>query len=392
MDYLPVVATAQFPGLNPQIPAPINGANNPFPSNFLPMVYNFGRIWGVSGLNVLFSGGPDTLTGNGNLTFPGTNVLPFLSAPTRLVRTPQGILVFTVADVELIAGGPQTASFYSVILSPGVGLLSYNFLDVYGGEIFFFSSDNEFMVMSPSLNLANFGFPLGDQFANLPSSGVSDTTWNPATGYVAVFQNGIDNCIFVADGATGWYRLNPRQVPGGLNGPEPIWSPFAAITNGCHMVVSVEYAPGLRALLVGAAVGGQNILKRSLSVFTDNGTPYDANFTMGGIMLAHPGQRALLKFVEMDFSGVSYQPTISYLLNEISGTFTPFTTNPVFDPPSIYGTTITPTSYSPNRYYFSSTGSLAVCRHLQVKVDFGTTSNGDEMYNMTIYGRLIVEL
>ena len=392
VDYLPVVATAQFPGLNPQIPAPINGANNPFPSNFLPMVYNFGRIWGVSGLNVLFSGGPDTLTGNGNLTFPGTNVLPFLSAPTRLVRTPQGILVFTVADVELIAGGPQTASFYSVILSPGVGLLSYNFLDVYGGEIFFFSSDNEFMVMSPSLNLANFGFPLGDQFANLPSSGVSDTTWNPATGYVAVFQNGIDNCIFVADGATGWYRLNPRQVPGGLNGPEPIWSPFAAITNGCHMVVSVEYAPGLRALLVGAAVGGQNILKRSLSVFTDNGTPYDANFTMGGIMLAHPGQRALLKFVEMDFSGVSYQPTISYLLNEISGTFTPFTTNPVFDPPSIYGTTITPTSYSPNRYYFSSTGSLAVCRHLQVKVDFGTTSNGDEMYNMTIYGRLIVEL
>ena len=86
-----------------------------------------------------------------------------------------------MADVELIAGGPQTASFYSVILSPGVGLLSYNFLDVYGGEIFFFSSDNEFMVMSPSLNLANFGFPLGDQFANLPSSGVSDTTWNPAT-------------------------------------------------------------------------------------------------------------------------------------------------------------------------------------------------------------------
>jgi hypothetical protein len=294
--------------------------------------------------------------------------------------------------VELIAGGPQTASFYSVTLSPGVGLLSYNFLDVYAGEIFFFSSDNEFMVMSPSLNLANFGFPLGDQFANVPSSGVSDATWNPTSGYVAVHQNGVDNCIFVADGLTGWYRLNPRQIPGGLQGAEPIWSLFASVTNGCKLVQSIEYAPGVKALIVGASTGGHQILKRSLTTFTDNGVAYDAFFVMGSIMLAHPGQRALLKFVEADFSGVSFRPTISFLLNEISGSFIPFTANPVFDPPILYGTTITPSSYSPNRYYFSSTGSLAVCRHLQIKVDLGTTSNGDELFNMTIYGRLVVEL
>jgi hypothetical protein len=392
-DFLPSVATGQFPGLNVQISAPINGVNNPVPSNFLPMVFNFQRIWGVIGQNVLFSGGPDAPTGNPNFSFPATNSLPFLASVTRLVRTPQGIITFTVDSIELIAGGPATATFYSVTLSPGVGLLSFNFLDVYAGEIFFFSADNEFMVLSPSLNLANFGFPLGDQFANLPSSGVSDTTWNPATGYVAVHQSGIDNCIFVADGATGWYRLNPRQVPGGLAGAEPIWSPFAAITGGCHMVQSIEYTPGIKALLVGASTGGHNILKRSLSVFTDNGTPYDANFTMGGIMLAHPGQRALLKFIEIDFSGVDFSPTISYLLNEISGSFTPFTADAeVFDPPSIYGTTITPASYSPNRYYFASNASLAVCRHLQIKVDLGTTSTGDELYNLTIFGKLIVEL
>jgi hypothetical protein len=392
-DFLPSVATNQFPGLNPQIIAPINGINNPAPSNFLPMVFNFQRIWGTVGQNVLFSGGPDTPTGNANFAFPAINSLPFLATVTRLVRTPQGIITFTVDSIELIAGGPATATFYSVTLSPGVGLLSFNFLDVYAGEIFFFSADNEFMVLSPSLNLANFGFPLGDQFANLPSSGVSDTTWNPATGYVAVHQSGIDNCIFVADGATGWYRLNPRQVPGGLAGAEPIWSPFAAITGGCHMVQSIEYTPGIKALLVGASTGGHNILKRSLSVFTDNGTPYNANFTMGGIMLAHPGQRALLKFIEIDFSGVDFSPTISYLLNEISGSFTPFTADAeVFDPPSIYGTTISPTSYSPNRYYFASNASLAVCRHMQIKVDLGTTSVGDELYNLTIFGKLIVEL
>jgi hypothetical protein len=79
------------------------------------------------------------------------------------------------------------------------------------------------------------------------------------------------------------------------------------------------------------------------------------------------------------------------LLNEISGTFTPFTAPPVFDPPSLYGTTVTPATYSPNRYYFLGNASLARCRHMQIKVDFGTTSNGDEVFNATIFGRIMVE-
>lgn len=390
-DFLPDAATAQFPGLNPQIPAPINHQNDPPLATFLPMAFNFQRIWGASGQNVLFSEGPDIKTGNPNEAFLPSDSLPFLATVVRLVRTPVGLVTFTVDSIELIGGGPQTGTFYSVTLSPGLGLLSYNFLDVYAGEIFFFSSDNEFILMSPSLQIANFGFPLGDQFANTPSSGISDTTWNPAKGYVAVHQTGIDNCIMVADGSTGWYRLNPRQVPGGTAGAEPIWSPFAAITNGAQLVQSLEYAPGLRTLIVGSPTGGSQLLKRSLAIFTDNGTPYDAFFVMGSIMLAHPGQRALLKFIEADFSGVAFKPTVSYLLNEVSGTFTPFVQNPVFDPPSIYGTQFSPASYSPNRYYFSGNAALAVCRHMQIKVDFGTTSNGDELYNLTIYGRLVVE-
>jgi len=390
-DFLPDVATSQFPGLNNQISAPINHVNDPPLSTFLPMAYNFQKIWGTSGQNVLFSKGLDTpIVGNGAEAFPPTYTLPFLATVTRLVRTPVGMVTFTVDSVEIIGGGPSTSSFYSVTLSPGIGLLSYNFLDVYGGEIFFFSADNEFMVMSPSLNIANFGFPVGDQLANLPSSGVPDTTWNPSAGYVAVHQNGNDNCIFLADGSTGWYRINPRQVPGGPQGPEPIWSPFAVITGGAQMVQSVEYAPGLKALLVGPSAGGGSILKRSLSVFTDNGTSYDAFFVMGGIMLAHPGQRALLKFIECDFSGISYRPTVSFLLNEISGSFTAFAASPVTDPPSVYGANAAAT-YSPNRYYFSGNNGIAVARHLQIKVDFGTTANGDELYDITIYGRLVVE-
>lgn len=373
-DYLPSVATGSYPGLNVLLPAPIDGQNDPPPSTFQPMVYNFQRIWGANGEQVNFSGGPDVQTGNPNEAFNPSDELPFLAPVIRLVKTPQGIVTFLTDSIEMIGGGPATATFFSVTMAPGIGLLSYNACDVYAGEIYFFAADNQFKVITPGLNVSSFGFAIGDLLANNPTTGNPDTTWNPANVYVAVHQNGTDNCIFLADGATGWYRLNPHQIPGGSQGPEPIWSPYAVITGGCKMVQSVETSPGVRQLLAGPTGEGQ-ILARSLTTFSDNGLSYDAYFTMGSIGLARSGELALVKFLEMDFSGQGFQPTVSYLLNEISGTFTPLTnqkgTTPIFDPPSLYGETISPQSYSPNRYYMSATGSLARCRHMQIKVDLG---------------------
>jgi hypothetical protein len=171
----------------------------------------------------------------------------------------------------------------------------------------------------------------------------------------------------------------------------PVWSPFAVITNGAGLVQSVEVSPGIKKLLVGSTLPNQSVLERNLSVYTDNGIPYDAWFVMGSITLAHPGELALMKFMEFDFNGIKYQPKVSYLLNEIAGIFTKFKLAPVFDPPSLYGTTLAPTSYSPNRYYLLGNASLARCRHLQIMIDFGITSNPDEMYTATIFGRIMVE-
>lgn len=379
-DFLPDTPTSVFPGLDNLIPAPINSENDPPPSAFLPMVYNFQRIWGADGSDVLFSGGPDVLTGNPNEAFNPADDFPYLAPVTSIVKNSQGLIVFLTDSVEALGGGPLTASFYSVTLAPGIGMLNYNSWDLYAGEIYFVSSDSQFKTISPSLQLSTTGFPIGDKIAAL----------NPSTVRVAVQQAGVDNCIMVADGSTGWWRCNPHQVPGGYSGPEPIWSPFATITGGCSLVQSVEIAPGIKKLLVGPTGNCGQILKRDLTIFTDNGTAYDAWFTMGSIMLAHQSSLALLKFIAADFSGVNYQPQMSYLLDEISG---PFTVMPisVFDPPSIYGTTITPSSYSPLRFYFASTGSLARCRHLQIRCDFGVTPNGDELFNLCIVGRLMVE-
>ena len=390
-DYQPdTAASTSEPGLNYLIPAPIDDVNDPPPSTLLPMAYNFTRIWGANGENAGFSGGPDTQVGNPNEAFAPADYIPFLATVTRLVKTAQGLVTFLTDSIQVICGGPATSSFYSVEWAPGIGLLSYNFLDVFAGEIYFFSSDNQFRIMTPSLNISNAGFAIGDQLANLPVSGVSDTSWNSTSGYVASHQNGTDNAIFLADGATGWYRLNPRQA-GGTPNTEPVWSPYATITGSCKMVKSVETAPGIKKLLVGSNSPGQQVLYRNQAVFTDNGTSYGAHFVMGSIMLVHPGELALLKFLEMDFSGVQYEPTVSYLLNEISGTFTPFTAAPVYDPPSLYGTTTHPATYSPNRYYFLGNASLARCRHMQIKVDFGTTSNNDQVFNATIFGRIMIE-
>lgn len=388
------VSTAE-PGLNQLEPAPINGVNNPPLATFLPQVYNFERIWGADGQFVAFSGGPDTEVGNPDEAFKISDALPFLAPVTRVVKSAQGLVTFLTDSIEVIIGGPVTQSFSSVTWAPGIGLIDYNALDQFAGEIYFFSADNQFRVMTPSLNITNAGFAIGDQFANLPTSGamsngLSNQTWDPTQVYVANHQSATDSAIFVADGNIGWYRLNPRQA-GALPNTEPVWSPFAQITNGCQMVMSIETSPGKKKLLVGPNFGGQQILVRDLTTRQDNGVSFDAFFEMGNIMLAHPGQLALLKFLEMDLSGVNFRPTVSYLLNEISGTFTPFTSAPVFDPPSLYGDTIKPTSYSPNRYYFMSNAALARCRHLRIKVDYGTNSATNELYNLTMYGRIMVE-
>jgi hypothetical protein len=169
-----------------------------------------------------------------------------------------------------------------------------------------------------------------------------------------------------------------------------LWVQNGSVTLDANtMTAPSQLASGGSVVVPGPAAGFQ-LFYRDLKNYTDNGALYDAWFVMGSIMLVASGQLAVLKFLECDFSGKQFQPTVSYLLNEIAGTFTPFVGS-VYDPPTIYGTTGVPGSYSPQRYYFSTTKSLARARHLQLKVDFGKTPNPDEIFNLTLMGRLMSE-
>jgi hypothetical protein len=70
------------------------------------------------------------------------------------------------------------------------------------------------------------GGPIADKLQNFDSNKT----------YVTVHESGNDNAIFVADGITGWYRLNPSQFPNGTQ----VWSPFATATGGAGAVLSIE--------------------------------------------------------------------------------------------------------------------------------------------------------
>jgi hypothetical protein len=381
-DYLPDVATTigsiTYPGLNNLIEAPQDDENDPPPAGFIPFANHFQRIWGAVGNTGYNSGGPDIVVGNPNECFNPADDWPFLSTITNMVHTPSGLITFLTSDVQIIAGGPTTLSFYSTTLVPGVGLQSYNALDVHAGEISFFSSDSQYLTVTPQLQMTRTGFPIGDKLA----------AFNPANVYVAVFENGTDNMVAVGDGATGFYRLNPHQVPQG----EAIWSPFRAIVGGCKMIQSIQLANGSKNLLIGGTGTNQNILKRDTTVFTDNGTAYSSFFVMGGIVTAHPGEISVYGFLECNFAGRGSQPTVSARIGEVDpGAYTAFTAFQS-DPPSVYGATGAPTSYYANRYYFAQTGGLNRGRFIFIKVDYGNTDTvKNEIYDLTIYGRTLVE-
>lgn len=379
-DNIPDLPTGTTPGLNELIAAPIDHSNDPPLPGFLPDDYHFGRIWGHIGETVFFSGGPDTLTGNGNESFPPANSFQFPSQVTRSVSTPTGLLVFTVDNIFLIAGGPLLATFYDQPLIKGTGLLSFNALDIQGNTIFVFTSDRQLVSIDPSAGESEIGFAIGDQLSLI----------NPASAYVTAHIAGSqDKAIYVADGSTGWYRLNPNQAPEGGG----VWSVKANITGGCKAVQSIETTPGVHQLLVGSTTGGNEILKRDLTVFSDSGTPYASNLTMGCIVLAQPGQLAELGFITLDSGRTGTAPAPSYLLDEISGTFTAFGVANVSDPPELWGAAGHPTSLFSDRFYFNASiagGGVpppAWCRFLQIEIDFGATDTvQNELLTLTIFG------
>ncbi len=388
-DYLLTGYTDTTPdtGLNNLISAPISGENTPPAAGASNLAYHLGRIFFSVGNTLYWTSGPDTPAGNGT---NGVSPLNFDSLPSllkRIVPTNQGVIVLTVSDIFIIVGqGTANSPIQKAqVLLKGIGILSYNALDVNGALVGFFTTDKQFVILDPAAGVSYVGLPIGDQFRK--NNGLPGTSWNPANVYVTWHVDGEDQAWYVSDGQFGWFRLMPTPAPEtGLT-----WSPFATIVGGCQAVQSIEVSPGVHNLLLGPSGTGP-ILKRDNDYFQDNGTSYNANAVIGSINLAQPGQIAMVSFVTIDSVRVGKPLSISVLMDEalpyFNGPLEPLT-NWESDPPN------QPESRSirGQRFYFSELSQqAAVCRHMQCSIEFGIDSVQSESLAWTLYGAFAQEM
>jgi len=374
-------------GLNNLISGPINGENTPPEIGAKNLDFYLGRIFYSVGNVVNWTTGPSTPAGNG---VNGTAPLDFSEVPSlvsRLVATTSGMLVFTVSDVYIILGNGSTTAIQGAIpLLPGIGLPSYNALDMNGPIIGFYTSDKQFITLDPSSGTTYAGFPIGDQLRL--NNGNTGQSWVPANVYVAWHVEGEDAAWYVCDGSTGWYRLMTTPAPE----TGYTWSPFAAINGGVKALQSVEVLPGVHKLLLGPRTIGQ-VLQRDLSVFSDFGTPYTAYATIGSIVLTQPGQVAEVAFITTDAVKIGSPLTLGILVDEALPYYTgpiDILKNSVNDPPNFK---VSQSLYSQRFYLSNLEDETASMRHMQIQIIFSPFDVvANELLTMTVFGSYSQEL
>lgn len=350
--------------------------NTPPPVGLGKMTYHMGRIWGAVGNFVYYSANGDVALGNGNESFPPANNFQFPSTVNRLIPYSSGLLVFTADDVWIIYG-TSVVTFYPMPFQQGLGLLSYNALDIQGSNIFMYTTDRQ-MVSLSSAGINEIGYAIGDQLS---------ANFDPTLVHVAsIIAGTAEKAVYISDGNQTWFRCNWNQPPEG----GPAWSPKAVIGGGCNALFSIETSPGIHQLLMAYSSSGSSfVLVRNVNTFTDvaTGGPYSDSFlTLGSLVLAQPGQLAEIESIILELQNLGSIPSLSILTDEISGTFEslPNSTN---DPPDL-----TPSAtVMSNRWYLSQGANAARMRHMQVRIDYNQDTVRNELLTLSIFGGLIHE-
>lgn len=355
--------------LNQLEEAPTDEANNPPPVGSVHQTFHLNRIFVADGNTVFYSGGPDTLQGVGNEAFPPNNFFEYPSAVNKLWPNAFGLTVFTTSETYVISGmGTSSSPLVSLPYPTGAGLLSEDCFTANGSTAQLFTADRQLVALDQAAGLIEPGFPIGDQLK----------AFDPSASYLAWLIAGDDKGLFIANGSTGWFRLNPTPAPE----TGYTWSPFAQIAaaSACGAVACIETVPGTRQLLIGPAGTGP-ILKRDLTTNQDNGVSYSAFATAGSIVVAVPSQTTAIEFIAADCKLIGSNVGVGVLIDEISGSFTTLSTSQN-DPP---GFAAPATLYS-SRWYLDQTQSPRECRHLQIKFTWPAENAANELLSFTLFG------
>jgi hypothetical protein len=397
--------------LDTAISAPIGLLNSLPPAGLVDLDYFEGRLFGSVGNFLYYNTAADNasllnVTQNGvpSESWIPTNFIPFNAPITRIVAVGSGLIVCTTLDTWLVEGqNLLNGGFNPRKILANHGLRFYSLLSYDGSTVYMYTSDRQSLQLSSNSGSVEVGFPIGD---------LLETTFPSTQGYIVRHVSGSqDNALYLADGSTGWYRLNPNQQGASMSGEQtPLWSPKADFTEslgGIGAIASIETSAGVIQLLVslpptttsGLPDAGP-VLYRDLSIFSDNGIPYQWTATVGSILLSTPGKVAETDcvIVNMNNAGTvngtnftATQCSVAVLLDEISGPFESLPAS-VNDPPQL----ITSTTILSTRYYLSQGSVCPVCWHMQLKLT-GAVQSGlpastrDEILGMTVRGCLISE-
>lgn len=370
--------------LNTSIYAPIGDLNAPPPAGLTNLEYHQGRLWGSVGaylyaatladnaalLNVVQNGVPAE-------SWTAVNVFPLDAPVVRSISTTSALLIWTTSDLNALTGTGVTTFSAPTKALRGHGLRSWNALSLDGADIYVYLSDRQFIRLSPASGSEEFGFSIGN---------VLESTFDPSSVYVSRHVGGTsDSAVFLANGSTGWHRMNPNQVGASLSGEQtPVWSPLATVNGGsCGAIGSVETSPGVHQLLVGQTSAGV-VLKRDLTTHQDNGTPFTWSATIGSIYLALSGELAVVESLSVE--SLAAVPTVGALLDEISGSFETLPDS-VNDPPQLTASV----SLNSRRFYLSQGATPPLCKHLQIKLSGAAANTADEILTIGIRGELVAE-
>lgn len=369
--------------------APVVLENSPPDPAFIPCAYYLNRIWGFVGNVLKYSGGPDTLTGSGNESFPPENEFTLPSTGVTCWPTSIGLIIVTNSDLWILLGqgtydgnGNPISPFYLVNFQQGVGILSQDAFTVNGSTAYAMLASGQVVSMDPGAGETEVGFPVGDIF---------DGFFNPANAYLAWHQGkSKDTALYVADGASYWLRMAAVAAPESGN----VWSTPAVIQSSGKVkaIASVETAPGIKSLVVGPSVDGSPILVRDYTTWQDAGVSYPASAYISSVVLAQPGMVAGVQFVVTEEKMIAGATPLSVamLFDEILSDQVPasaFMTlrNKTPDPPNL------PRSKSirAQRLWAAQDANTVVkCRHYQQAILWPAENFPNEIWTNTVYGRL----
>ena len=334
--------------------APLAGLNDPPTDAIDNVVFHSGRMWGSVDNIVYYSGGGEILNGVPEEAWSALNFFNFPGKVTALFPFSVGLLVFTESDLFVIRGIDQT-SFFAMPWQKRLGINSNRAIAGTEDRAFIFTSERELLSIAPE-EIREVGFPIADRLAALAPSSVELTLHR---------DEATDNNLYVSDGNSFFYKM--ALV-------DEVWSPRANIIGGLRTLGSVETSAGNFNLLLGRTT---TILKRSTTVFTDDGTAYAMNMSFGSFVIAPPAQLREVELIILERSSGNTDYAVGVRLNEV-GLEYKLLLDKVDDPP-LLGSSETARSL---RYFVRQ-----MARHLQVQLSLPAEDNGTQLYSLTLVAK-----